>query len=483
MVLVLIVVALLAPLLAPHGPKETGFATYVAPGREFPMGTDQVGRDVLSRVIWGARLSLYVGLVSVVFGITLGSLWGVVTGYVGGATDTGSQRLVDCLMALPPIILALSLMAALGQSVNNVILSLVILLTPTAVRTVRAVALGVAATPFIEAAEAAGASRARIVFRHLIPNCMASYIVLVTTNISYAIVVEASLSFIGAGAPPDEPSWGGMLARASRRSKPRRGWYSSPDWPSAWPCSASIYSAIRSATSRIRASAAASASRGSQRSDSDDDEPLETHSPRGPGRRAARHLGLPAGPAGAQEKPRTGGILTWFDYGDPGRLDVHAESPLVVQQATAGHLQRAPAVRSGRARARSSRDLAERWTVSPDGKTYTFHLRKNVKWHDGQPFSSADVKTSFDRVLNPDFKSPKCGAALKPMVASVEAVDPGYRRVQAQVRGRALPARRSRRRGAGWRPSTSWPSTATSTRPRPRSAPGRSSSRSTSAAA
>jgi ABC-type dipeptide/oligopeptide/nickel transport system permease subunit len=149
----------------------------------------------------------------VVFGITLGGLWGVVTGYVGGATDTGSQRIVDCLMALPPIILALSLMAALGQSVNNVILSLVILLTPTAVRTVRAVALGVAATPFIEAAEAAGASRARIVFRHLIPNCMASYIVLVTTNISYAIVVEASLSFIGAGAPPDEPSWGGMLAQ------------------------------------------------------------------------------------------------------------------------------------------------------------------------------------------------------------------------------------------------------------------------------
>jgi len=211
-VLALIAVALLAPALAPHGPKETGFATYVAPGREFPMGTDQVGRDVLSRVIWGARLSLYVGVVSVVFGVTLGAFWGVVTAYVGGTTDTGSQRIVDCLMALPPIILALSLMAALGQSVNNVIVALVILLTPTAARTVRSVALGVAATPFIEAAEAAGASRARIVFRHLIPNCMASYIVLVTTNISYAIVVEASLSFIGAGAPPDEPSWGGMLA-------------------------------------------------------------------------------------------------------------------------------------------------------------------------------------------------------------------------------------------------------------------------------
>jgi len=134
-------------------------------------------------------------------------------------------------------------------------------------------------------------------------------------------------------------------------------------------------------------------------------------------------LGAPmTAPAAAQEKPRTGGILTWFDYGDPGRLDVHAESPLVVQQATAG-------VFSGLLHydpdepSKVVGDLAERWTVSPDGKTYTFHLRKGVKWHDGQPFSSADVKASFDRVLNPDFKSPKCGASLKPMVASVEAVD------------------------------------------------------------
>jgi len=130
-----------------------------------------------------------------------------------------------------------------------------------------------------------------------------------------------------------------------------------------------------------------------------------------------------AAPATAQEKPRPGGILTWFDYGDPGRLDVHAESPLVVQQATAG-------IYSGLLHydpdepSKVVGDLAERWAVSPDGKTYTFHLRKNVKWHDGQAFTSADVKATFDRVLNPDFKSPKCGASLKPMVASVEAVDP-----------------------------------------------------------
>jgi peptide/nickel transport system permease protein len=210
-VLVLIAVAVLAPRLAPHGPKEAGFAPYLAPSAQFPMGTDQLGRDVLSRVIWGARLSLYVGLVSVLFGITAGSLWGAVTAYVGGAADTGSQRVVDTVMALPPIILALALMAALGQSVNNVIIALVVLLTPTAARTVRSIALGIIASPYMESARAVGGTNLRIIARHLVPNCMAGYIVLVTTNVSYAIVVEASLSFIGAGAPPDEPSWGGML--------------------------------------------------------------------------------------------------------------------------------------------------------------------------------------------------------------------------------------------------------------------------------
>ena len=210
-VLALIVVAVLAPRLAPHGPKDTGFTPYLPPSAEFLMGTDQVGRDVLSRVIWGARLSLYVGLVSVVFGITAGALWGAVTAYLGGAADTGSQRVVDSVMALPPIILALALMAALGQSVNNVIIALVVLLTPTAARTVRSIALGIVASPYMESARAVGATNWRIISRHLIPNCMAGYIVLVTTNVSYAIVVEASLSFIGAGAPPDEPSWGGML--------------------------------------------------------------------------------------------------------------------------------------------------------------------------------------------------------------------------------------------------------------------------------
>ncbi len=132
---------------------------------------------------------------------------------------------------------------------------------------------------------------------------------------------------------------------------------------------------------------------------------------------------LAATGAAAQDKPRSGGILNWYVYGDPGRLDIHLESPLSVQQALAGVysglLHRDPDDPQ-----KITGDLAERWTLSPDGKTYTFHLKKGVKWHDGQPFTSADVKATLDRVLNPNTKSPRCGSMLKPVVAGVEAVDP-----------------------------------------------------------
>ncbi len=215
-VLALVATAVFAPALAPHGPKETAFAPFMPPSAEFPLGTDQLGRDMLSRVIWGARLSLYVGLVSVLVGVTVGGLWGVITAYFGGAADAVSQRVVDTLMALPPIILALSLMAALGQSLNNVILALVLLLTPTASRTLRSLVLSIRESPYVEAARAAGCSHWRVIALHVLPNTLATYIVLVTVNISYAIVVEASLSFLGLGAPADEPSWGAMLTAGTQ---------------------------------------------------------------------------------------------------------------------------------------------------------------------------------------------------------------------------------------------------------------------------
>jgi peptide/nickel transport system permease protein len=139
-----------------------------------------------------------------------------VTAYFGGVADATSQRVVDTLMALPPIVLALSLMAALGQSVNNVILALTILLIPTASRTLRSLVLSIRESPYVEAARAAGCPHRRVIALHVLPNVLATYIVLVTVNVSYAIVVEASLSFLGLGAPPDEPSWGAMLTAGTQ---------------------------------------------------------------------------------------------------------------------------------------------------------------------------------------------------------------------------------------------------------------------------
>ena len=163
------------------------------------------------------------GLTSVAVGITLGAIWGMFTAYFGGKIDVISQRLVDVMMGFPPIVLALGLMAVMGQSVNNVVIALVILLTPTAARTMRASVLGLKELTYVEAARAVGSSHIRVIFRHLLPNALGTYIVLFTVNVAYAIVVEAALSFLGLGSPPDEPSWGGMLTAATE-SMERAPW-------------------------------------------------------------------------------------------------------------------------------------------------------------------------------------------------------------------------------------------------------------------
>ncbi len=211
----LIVVAIFAPLIAPYGPKVTDFDAFLPPGDVHVFGTDHLGRDIFSRVVWGARLSLYVGLVSVGVGVTGGALWGVVTAYFGGYLDVVTQRVVDVAMGFPPIVLALGLMAVLGQSVNNVILALIILLAPTSARTIRASVLSLKEMTYVESALAVGCSHWRVIFRHILPNALGTYIVLFTVNVAYAIVVEAALSFLGLGSPPDEPSWGGMLTAAT----------------------------------------------------------------------------------------------------------------------------------------------------------------------------------------------------------------------------------------------------------------------------
>ena len=223
--LILVLLAIAAPAVSPFDPydfrgkyKYSGPGTVVTEtGETFWLGADQLGRDVLSRLIHGARLSVYVSVMSVAIGVTAGSLIGVVSAYFGGLVDLAVQRVIDTLMSFPPIILALAIVAIAGTSLNNVIVALVAIFIPGAARVVRAQALSVKHTDYVLCASVVGSGPWRIIFRHMLPNCMAPYIVFATANLGYAVVVEAALSFLGVGAPHDAPSWGGMLAIAGQR--------------------------------------------------------------------------------------------------------------------------------------------------------------------------------------------------------------------------------------------------------------------------
>ena len=211
--LILITIAILAPVISPyHHGQIHATQIYEKPGGDFPLGSDLVGRDVLSRIFHGGRISLFVGLVSISIGITAGSLLGAISAYYGGRFDLVVQRFVDTFIAFPGIILALALMAALGSSVTNIIIALVIVLAPSAIRTVRSQALAIKEMDYVLAARAVGSSDMRIIMRHIVPNCMAIFIILATLNLGYAIIVESSLSFLGVGVPPDVPTWGSMLS-------------------------------------------------------------------------------------------------------------------------------------------------------------------------------------------------------------------------------------------------------------------------------
>ena len=191
---------------------------FLGPSREYPMGTDVIGRDILARVLHGTWISLYVGLGSVLIGITAGFVLGITSTYAGGFVDLAFQRVVDALMSIPGLILALAIMAVLGSSLNNVILAIVIGMLAPVIRTVRSQVLTLKEMDYVTAARAIGARPQRIVFRHIMPNCFAIYIIMATYYLGFAIIIEASLSFLGVGAPPDEPSWGGILTVASRET-------------------------------------------------------------------------------------------------------------------------------------------------------------------------------------------------------------------------------------------------------------------------
>jgi len=225
LVLLLVGVALAAPRLAPFDPYELHVdRKFAAPSREMLLGGDQLGRDVLSRLLFGARISLYVGLTSVGIGVSLGALVGVLSAYAGGLTDLVVQRLVDALMPFPPIVLGLAMMGVLGSSIHNVVLALVIVLMPGAARTLRAQTLGVVGQEYVQASIALGGGTWRLIGHHILPNVMGTYIVLATMTIGHAIVAEASLSFLGVGVPPDVPSWGAMTTAATLEHAARGPW-------------------------------------------------------------------------------------------------------------------------------------------------------------------------------------------------------------------------------------------------------------------
>ncbi len=216
----IVLLAFLAPVISPFDPYAVHVTyKYAAPGtvlestgQRFWLGADQLGRDTLSRLVYGARISLYVSLISVGIGVTLGALIGIMSAYFGGKVDLLAQRLVDTVMAFPAIILALAVVSVFGAALRNFILSLIIFLTPAAARVVRAQALSVKEMDYVLAARAMGANTWRMIFYHMVPNCAAPYIVFATANLGFAVVVEAALSFLGVGTPPDVPSWGGMLS-------------------------------------------------------------------------------------------------------------------------------------------------------------------------------------------------------------------------------------------------------------------------------
>jgi len=220
--LLIIVVAIAAPWVAPQDPLKTNFRHMnKPPDAQAFFGTDQVGRDTLSRVIYGARTSLFVAFSAVLLGTTVGSLWGVACGYLGGRFDLASQRVMEILQAFPDLILAMAISVAIGTGLPAVIIAIAITRLPFGGRVIRSVAIAVREMSYVEAGRATGASALRIMRLHVLPQCVAPYLVLATTHLGVAIVIEAALGFLGVGVPPPTPTWGNMLADSITGLVPR----------------------------------------------------------------------------------------------------------------------------------------------------------------------------------------------------------------------------------------------------------------------
>ena len=229
-VLVMVGAAAFAELLSPYGFAQTSLTErFIAMNGSHWLGTDQLGRDLLTRLMYGARISLYVGFGAVALGSLLATIVGVLSAYFGGKLDLWLQRVVDAWMAFPPLLLLMSIMSLLGPSVVNITTVLGIAFGIQNSRIIRGVALSIKEHQFVEAARALGARHVRITIGHLLPNVMPTIIVVATTGLSTVILTEASLSFLGLGVPPPYPTWGGMLSLAGLDHM-----YRAP-WLAIWP--------------------------------------------------------------------------------------------------------------------------------------------------------------------------------------------------------------------------------------------------------
>ena len=221
MILLYVVCALGATWIAPFDPESIDFAAMLgAPNAEHLFGTDQYGRDVFSRIVYGSRTALAVGILSSVFGCTVGAVIGAASGYFGGRIDNAIQRVVDILLSFPIIVLAMVVVAVLGKRTAlgvdwNLIAAIALPIIPKMARVARSSTLSIVAMPFIDAARAAGFSHKRIILRHILPNIVAPYLIMVTAFMAQAILLEASLSFLGLGVTEPTPAWGLMLSGTS----------------------------------------------------------------------------------------------------------------------------------------------------------------------------------------------------------------------------------------------------------------------------
>lgn len=215
-IVVMLVVAVLASVIAPYDPVINDFSAMLAPpSRAHWLGTDAFGRDVLSRLIHGSRTALLVGFGASVLGATLGSVLGVASAYFGGRVDLYLQRVMDVFLSFPLIILALALVAILGNSIPNLIMAIMIPMIPRSALVIRSSALAIREMPYVDAARAAGFGHGRIILRHMLPNVMAPYLIMLTAFLGQAILLESSLSFLGLGVQEPIAAWGLMLRGAA----------------------------------------------------------------------------------------------------------------------------------------------------------------------------------------------------------------------------------------------------------------------------